>query len=360
LNGELDALSTLDADGILARHPMPFVTTLGYDPLAAARLDDIQQSALALDSSEQAVLGSHGFVISGRQQFPSFVHGYAAIYEEHLPLYVSADAILNAVHRSYDDILKSMEESALIPALGSMLDGMRARLADGHADALGAAAVADADVYLTVAASLLAGAPVEPVRPGSATLVGELYDLAFRATGIRQDLLLFGVLRDVDFSQYEPRGHYLSSEALTRYFRAMTWLGLADLRLVETVRGERFFRRRQLELSFALRELFDDTGLEAWRTIDDTIVAFVGEADNMTLPELDGLLADLGISSPLGLSELDDQTIAQAIIDRGYGAQKISGHLLKNLTGEELPLSSTFLIFGKRYVVDSHVFQNVV
>jgi hypothetical protein len=134
LNGELDALSTLDADGILARHPMPFVTTLGYDPLAAARLDDIQQSALALDSSEQAVLGSHGFVISGRQQFPSFVHGYAAIYEEHLPLYVSADAILNAVHRSYDDILKSIERiwlqlhKVLYPRRLQLLQGRLLRL----------------------------------------------------------------------------------------------------------------------------------------------------------------------------------------------------------------------------------------
>src|SRR5690606_40996446 len=43
-------------------------------------------------------------------------------------LYVSADSILEAVHRSYDEILKALEMGALIPALGELLTGMRARL----------------------------------------------------------------------------------------------------------------------------------------------------------------------------------------------------------------------------------------
>src|SRR5262249_8179880 len=109
-----------------------------------------------------------------------------------------------------------------------------------------------------------------------------------------------------------------------------------------------------------LGALLDDDARNAWQNIDDTVRTFVGESDNMTLPELGTLLDDLGVTSPAELADLDDQTIAQTIIDRGYGAQKIPGHMLRNFTGGEIPLSSTFLLFGKRYVVDSHVFSNVV
>jgi hypothetical protein len=195
---------------------------------------------------------------------------------------------------------------------------------------------------------------------GSADDANELYELATAAEGL-DEVLFLGVLRDIDFSQFEPRGHYTNSDELTRYFRAMTWLGLVDLRLVETdENGRRLFRRRQLELAYVLGALLDDEGRRAWRSIDETLRAFVGESDNMTLPELDALLDDLGASSPEELATHDDRAIAQTIIDQGYGAQKISGHLLKNFTGGEIPLSSVFLLFGKRYVVDSHVFSNVV
>jgi hypothetical protein len=268
------------------------------------------------------------------------------------------------VHRSYDSILQDVETAALIPALDGLLSGMRASLAGGAGSELGGTALADADTYVTVAASLLAGERLDPVGFASAANVTELYELALASEGIVQDFLFLGSLRDMDFSQFEPRGHYKNSPELERYFRAMTWLGLVDLRLIETKveNGEalQVFWRRQLELSYLLRALIDEPGTVAFGRIDETIRAFVGESDNMTLAELDLLLDDLGLAGPEELAGVPDQAIAQTIIDRGYGAQKISGHLLKNTTGAEIPLSSVFLLFGKRYVVDSHVFHNVV
>ena len=48
--------------------------------------------------------------------------GLVRLYAQHLPLYVSADSILHAVHRSYDSILLSMELSAAEQELGQMLE----------------------------------------------------------------------------------------------------------------------------------------------------------------------------------------------------------------------------------------------
>jgi hypothetical protein len=81
----------------------------------------------------------------------------------------------------------------------------------------------------------------------------------------------------------------------------------------------------------------------------------------MVLPELDSPLSDLGVQDAAGLAAVDDAAIAKAIAAGGYGTQRISSHIMINGLGSgTMPLSSTFLLFGQRYVLDSHVFSNVV
>src|SRR6185503_8109599 len=58
---------------------------------------------------------------------------------------------------------------------------------------------------------------------------------------------------------------------------------------------------------------------------------------------------------------IPDSKVAQVILDGGYGSQRISSQIMINGIGEgTLPLSSSFAFCGQRYVVDSHVFSNVV
>jgi hypothetical protein len=142
----------------------------------------------------------------------------------------------------------------------------------------------------------------------------------------------------------------------------MMWLGRIDFRLIETLpTGKQVFYRRQLEAAVVLSELVDDTARQQWERIDRTVGTFIGEHDSMTLPEVKSLLADLGVATISDLGSLSDQQIAQTIIDKGYGAQRICSHIMVNAceTGT-LPLNRSFLLFGQRYVVDSHVFSNVV
>ena len=73
-----------------------------------------------------------GFTISERQRFPSFVYGYQSIYSADLPVYISADSILYAVHESYDELLKAVEYGSLIPTLTRLLTSMRGRLGSGR------------------------------------------------------------------------------------------------------------------------------------------------------------------------------------------------------------------------------------
>jgi hypothetical protein len=353
-----DGLSTAD---FLAQHALPQTASLSYDPSSAKNLDLVQGSTLALSADELSVLASKGFVVSDQKRFPTFVYGYESLYALDLPLYVSADSILYAVHRSFDAILAALETHALIGELDGLLSGMRASLAAGGATSLGAQARTDADFYLAVAHSLLTGQLDAPVAGASSSEIDSFVAGATAASGAGS-VKLFGVVRNVDFSQFKPRGHYTDTEELSRYFRAMMWLGRVDLRLIETQPDHsQLFNRRQLEGAFALGALMDAATEARWQRIHDTIGGFVGQPDSMTPPELTRLLSDLGLSDPAQLAGLSDDVIAQAIVDGGYGTQKISSHIMINGTGEgTMPLSSSFLVFGQAYVVDSHVFSNVV
>jgi len=345
-----------------ARYAATLSSAPDYDPSAALGLATIQASPLALNAAELAALGRRGFVLSERQRYPTFTYGYSTLYMADLPLFVSADSILHAVHSSYNDILAAIELASLRPDLDAMLVGMRARLAAGDALPLGAEAGADADLYTAVALNLLRGEDVAPVAGADAGEIRALVAGAMAAEGRRQ-VRLFGTTREEDFSQFRPRGHYAEPLELARYFRATMWLGRTDLRILETQRdGSQVFHRRQLVGAYALRALMGDETMARWRRIERTVGAFVGEADNMTVDQLDPLLRDLGLTAPAGLAGVSDEAIAAAVRAGAYGTQRIASHIMINGTrdGFTLPLSSTFLLLGQRYVLDSHVLSNVV
>jgi hypothetical protein len=358
LGEELLQAGKEDAASLLTKYPAP-QGSLGYAPLQSGGLDKIQASDLRLNDAELKVLGEKGLVLVDRQRFPTFLRGYAAVYHQHLPVFVSADAMMDAVHRSYDAILTDVERQALVPALKQMLTLMRSRLAAHKAKAT---TKADADLYLTVALSLLSETVQAPVAGAKPEDIKRFVDAAKAATGL-ETLKLFDVDRVLDFSQFKPRGHYNDEDYggnLHRYFRSMMWLGRVDMRLMETLEdGSTVFRPQQYAVMLLLWELLGKDGTKAWNDIDLTIRLFVGESDYMTLPQIDKLVADLGgITSAQTAS---DETVAKAIVQGGYGAQKIASHFMRNDgTVPTLPLNRSFLLFGQRYVVDSEVFSNVV
>ena len=263
------------ADAFAARWKPAYRPSLGYDPLKAMHLDLIQASPLRLNDAENAKFGQNGFVISGRQAFPTFFYGYKAIYAADLPVFISADSILYAVHRSYDAILKELEQARLIEALGTLLAGMHQALGSGAGAQMSAQfssdVRADADLYLTVARRLLAagsgpGPALAPVAGAKAADADKLVELATAASGLGKVPLFGDAERAIDFSQFKPRGHYLGEPRLEPYFRAMIWLGRTDFRLIETSRRQAGSSRRQFDAALLLRALLDPT--RRWQRLE--------------------------------------------------------------------------------------------
>lgn len=355
LKVQLDAARQATPDELRTQHAVEFQAELGYDPLAAANLDPIFK-AWGVDANHpmRAKLAQNGFALQADRNVPSFAYGYSEIYAADLPVFVSADMVLEAIFRSHDKILQALEKQALKPRLARVLDSMRTELVE-RSSAFEPEVASDLNFFFGVALSLLNG----HVDRRESADVKSYYDDAVNAAG-EKERILFGVQRLMDFSQFKPRGHYDGDPDLERYFRAMIWLGRTDFRLIETLGdGQQVLRRRQVESVVALRQLLDSKAYADYLAIDRAVSAFVGEHDYMTLQQVDELLAAL--DSPSGVAGVDDEALASAIVAGGFGAQRVASQVMRRSPGSDtFPLSMSFALFGQRYTVDSHVFSNLV
>ncbi len=212
---------------------------LSWDPTTAKFWDAFQADPakknggfdFRLNDKELAAFKKNGFVVSERMGAASFGEMYYQIYSRDLPVYISADSILHAWHRTYDAMLEQLEEKYLAESLGDILASMAAKIPAAEKDygsGVLADSVKDADYFLAVARSLLTGNAVKTELNQDERLAKTL---ALVEKLGAEKFKLFGRERDVDFSQFKVRGHYENSELLKKYFKAMMWCGRTDLRI---------------------------------------------------------------------------------------------------------------------------------
>src|SRR5262245_35020525 len=131
--------------------------------------------------------------------------------------YVTVDFVLTAYSFIMHDLLSTVEAEILSPAFREMVTALGTALAqpgprlEGHTMAL---------AYVSVITRLLD--PEAALPPEVTPKVQAELALIETHQGITSSAIT-GVLED--FSQYVPRGHYTTSEALQRYFRALLYAG---------------------------------------------------------------------------------------------------------------------------------------
>lgn len=316
---------------------------------------DFRMNAAELDAFKR-----NGFVVSERMGAASFSQQYYRIYSRDLPVFVTADSILHAWHRSYDAMLEQLEETYLAISLGEILAGMTDGLAAAkkeYGDGVLETAVLDADYFLAVARSLLEAKNVATRLDQDkrvAETLGAIESLAFLK------LRLFGREREVDFSQFKVRGHYENSELLKKYFKAMMWCGRMDLRVAGNPQES---SPRELGAAVVLHDLLHRSGkFEQWQQFDRMIQTFVGKTDSMTFAQLAGILAEANIKSPADLKAERDLAALKERIDAGkLGLQHIRGDSYISPFGpEKIQLPRSFTVLGQKFVMDSWATAKVV
>jgi len=322
-----------------------------------------------LDSTELRLFKTNGFVVSERLGGPSFGATFYNLWHNDLPVFISCDALLQAWHRTYDAMLEEVEETYLFNSVQQILDGMAARVLEAWAEAGSGVlkdSLLDADYFLAVARSLLAGTNVlVPSALGQDARVAEtLADVQALQMVLKTNFL--GECRVVDFSQFKVRGHYTHTERLSRYFRCVMWLGRTDVAVAggpfDRGCGPIYASPRESGTAIVLWDLLNRSDQFAtWRNFDQVIQAFVGWSDSMNFAQLGGLLSGAGIKSLSDVTDLATLERLQADILNGeLGIQNIRSDYFVSPLGGQVQLPRSFLVFGQKFVPDSWAFsQNV-
>jgi len=316
-----------------------------------------------LNPTERAFFQTNGFVVSQRLERRSFADAYYDLYTDDLPVFVTADSILQAWHRSLVTMLSEIEETCFQPTLSNLLVSMSAQVPALWAQAAGTPmtnGVLDADYFLAVARSLITGANNYGSLGQSTRIDGTLTAINSQQAALFN---LFGEPRDVDFSQFTVRGHYTLSTTLTRYFRAMIWCGIADFRYAGLSTGAApggTNTLRELSGAVALELLLRNSGgFSNWFQFNRALEMFVGTPDSLTFAQLNGLLVAAGINSPANLPNQVALTNLQNQLMTGQlGMQQIpSGYYYTPLSATQVKLPRSFTFMGQRFVMDSWAFS---
>ena len=328
-----------------------------------------------LNEDEMALLEKHRFLVTDRVRYESYGQAFYMIFKRDLPVYVSSDAILHALHMSYSDILSSLEANIirreLIELLKDMHDGQAALETKYGENAEMSAPLRDTDIYLTVALKLL-DEPQSPHYPDNQPMIQEILTGIAEERTVKIALFDTTVYRDFDFSQFTPRGHYTQSHELETYFQAMMWLGRAQLYLTVpksmsynglTRAQKTAIGQRQTAASLLLNELlFNNELMEQWRDIEEVIRFLVGESDNVTPVQLNELKNEAALENS---SEIMDTTAYYRFVDvmkeKPYSGQRIMSEILMNdpMDPDGIQPASSYMLFGQRFVIDSYIFSQL-
>lgn len=351
------------AEGGMLADATPYLRQSTIDPTTAEYFDLID-GKLALTADERTLLTRNGFVVSDRLQFADFRTAYAYIYWQDLPVLITTDSMLQAIHKTYDDLLERTEVTIVVPKLRELLVGIRSQLqatARGNQDKQLALLYQDLDVYLEVPLALLAPYGASPTISSAA----QPYLAQVRAASEFSAVTLFGSSRTIDFTLLQPRGHYTKSEEMEHYFQAMSWLAQVDFRMVEhDPSGAPMLNLSQVAAAAMLADAIDASGQhEAWEQLDALFGLLVGRSDNTTLPDLQRFVRDIGNPAPGALlQEPEPDRILNQLETHDYGQQRITGQLLVSNQNSSTPLPRpvSFLLFGQRFALDAYVMSNLV
>ncbi|HVO73610.1 MAG TPA: DUF3160 domain-containing protein, partial [Ignavibacteriaceae bacterium] len=316
---------------------------------------------------------NHGFMVSERLSPYSFGDAFLGIYHKDLPVFISTDAILFALHMSYDNILKDAELGILINNVKTLLQILHSNINNLNAvyssNPEMSAMLRDIDVYLTVPRILL-GEEISPYFPENSAKVAEILQKVESADGISSYALFSQESVIIDWSQFKPRGHYTDQmyPQLARYFRAMIWLGRIEIYLLTpsgTTSPSQFNDlKRQAVDAMLIRELFEAASAKSYYDQIETILKFfVGEPDNVTLPDLDYLKNAVSLNKASDL--LDSLRLVEfqdTLKNQSFAYQLILSQILYSdpFSPDSIVPASAFLLFGQRFIIDSYVTGSVV
>jgi hypothetical protein len=346
-----------------------FLSDATTDFLSSDYANDIK-SKFSLTDYEISLINKHGFMVSERLNYYTFIHAFWDIYQKDMPVYISTDAILHALHFSFNGILRDIEKYGLAVRLDTAVNMMKIDLSKRkieNSPEIFNKAINDLDVYLTVTQNLLTGLNISCVNPKNDSVVTELNKLISELIPAKYSLFS-DTKRLIDFSQFTPRGHYTIDSNFTRYFKAMIWLGRTEI-FISNPENEFSleFKDKELQRMAILSALIAETavksGANKYLSSNERIYSFlIGKQDNITLDDVVKIMNEMSIT-PIDLcdtsicKQYQEKLINIATSQQLYNSQILYSDIS---SPEQVKFPSVFLLMGQRPIIDGFITDNVV
>lgn len=333
---------------------------LKYDSTVVEFIPEV--SKLLTDTAYMEQVLETGVAVYTKKEYPNFYSAFDIIHTLDLPVIFTTDAMLQTVYRSYDNILMQLELKSFIPMLDRILVSSLRYLNSAYGDA---DYVRDARLYFETALKLLKGSGTEVCGTDECRAI-----IAAITSEQMSAVPLFGRSKVVDFSPFKPRGHYIQQAALSSYFRAMMWLGRADLAFEiggasDAASGGStiFDPSRMKKGALVVWDCVVNSGtLPEWLEFNRVIEYMVGTSDGLTIKGMGNLVHDLGTPDIAEYTAAFNEKSFDSVVTAGaYGLQTILSEY-KQYPGvtDSLGLTRIFNFMPQRFIIDSYTMSQLV
>jgi len=318
---------------------------------------------LQLSSGDSTLLLRNHFIV----KYSKYKQLYD-IYNENtwtgMPIFVTTDAVLHIYHVLFDQLLIDLETRLFIPALNrlteTMLDSTEAAYYNASKPEAKEALRRNL-AFFSVAKKLLQGQQSD-VPSITATLVdSELVYIAdhdgFHISPI------FGNFSALDYSQFQPRGHYTINDSLKSYFKTMIWYSWTIFTMESALFNE-LAEQHSLQsiLLIQMLSIGESEGQpirELWETIYEPTVFYVGKTDDPAIADYKSI-ADF-IYGPNFLTLTPDSLANGSLLaDFMTQAQTLPEPKIPNWIYGTFIKYKGFRFMGQRFIPDSYLFANLV
>ncbi len=319
---------------------MTGVAAAGIFPLDSA----VNISQFDLSQNERDMLGRNGFVVVPASHEQLFMP-YDSDWWGGVPSFVTPDLMLQLFNLSVSSTLRKTEEDKLYFRLLELSMKMEDKFTDDPRLA----------AYFGVPCRLLRGDVAMSDEADSLCQIelGRIQEHAGRAQSV---VLPVGL----DYSQFNPRGHYTRNDRLQRYFKAMMWYGLFPFPLQGPEGDEQAAvgcTRCAIRISLALTE--SDSLIRLWQEIYDVTQFFSGPSEAYTPREYLTVLSQFPANDEYGMGPRDyvsDPQFVEQFISRVWQLRQPKLHPV----AEGMTTGHQFRVFGQRYLPDTDIMQQLV
>ena len=346
--------------------PVPVDVTPAVSPFAVepdfSNIPNFDSQRWNFTETDLALLAANHFVAK-HSRFEQIYDTYNECTWDGTPIFVTTDAVLHIYHVLFDQILMDAEVRVFTENLDNLLQALIDETTfvyypTSHPDLAEAARRNLA--YLLVARKLLIGDTVE-VPAEVADLVQAELDLIESHEGFA-DSPIFGNFSALDYSQFQPRGHYTKTDELKAYFKSMMWLGWTIFTMEPDLFGNLASRHtlQALLLTQMIYKLDGGDLFDEWSGIYDPTVFFVGKTDDPCIKQYKPIAEQVYGSDFLDLAPiaLTDPTLLDEFMTQ---AQTLPEPRIPNwVYGSTSTTYKGFRLMGQRFIPDSYMFAHLV